>query len=298
MAKKVSNNTQASVHTISEEMELMAFLQKTYTAKSRNELKGLLQRNCVLVDNQAISQYNYALKVGQTVQLSKVGQAKSIPLSGLKIVHEDEHLIVVDKQAGLLTIATAKQKEVTAYHIISSYLKQKDGRNRVFIVHRLDRDTSGLLLFAKNEETQQALQEHWNDQILERNYTAVVEGQIEKPMGRISSYLAENKAFIMYSTPNKAMGKEAITHYEVLKSNRKYSLLNVQLETGRKNQIRVHMQDIGHPIIGDDKYGAKSNPIRRMGLHATVLSFVHPASNQVLRFESDIPKSFVALLGN
>ncbi len=167
--------------------------------------------------------------------------------------------------------------------------------NKIFIVHRLDRETSGLLLFAKNEKIKQQIQETWETTIAERTYIAVVEGRVEPPQGTITSWLKESSALIVYSHHSSQLGKKAITHYKKLRDNGTFSLLQLNLATGRKHQIRVHMQDINHPIIGDDKYGASENPIRRLGLHAQVLAFTHPKTGKLCRFETAIPGKFLRL---
>lgn len=199
----------------------------------------------------------------------------------LKIIYEDKKIIVVDKPAHLLTIATEKEKEKTLYHYVLEYLKCKNKNNRLFIVHRLDKDTSGLVLFAKDEKTKKYFQDNWQD--VKREYIALVEGTFEKKKDTIKSYLMENKFLKTYSTKNKKAGKEAITEYEVIKSNKKISLLRINILTGRKNQIRVHMSDINHPIVGDKKYGSKYNYLKRMALHAYRLSY------KDYEFESDVP---------
>ncbi len=206
--------------------------------------------------------------------------------------------VQVDTQsdpASLSFPSTEKQKDNTAYSILSSHVKKQDPRNRIFVVHRLDRETSGLMMFAKSEKIQKLLQESWNATIEERTYLAVVEGYVEKKQDTITSYLVESKALIVYSSKNPEVGQKAVTHYEVLKSNKNFSLLKVNLETGRKNQIRVHAKGMGHSVIGDEKYGAKTDPIKRLGLHAWVLAFKHPTTGKDFRFETEIPAKFTNL---
>jgi 23S rRNA pseudouridine1911/1915/1917 synthase len=174
-------------------------------------------------------------------------------------------------------------------------VKEQDEKNKIFIVHRLDRETSGLMMFAKNIEMQELLQESWKQTISERSYLAVINGKMEKPEGTYRSYLFESKVFKVHSSQIPGKGQEAITHYSTLKSNDLYSLLKMTLETGRKNQIRVHLQDLNHPVIGDKKYGSVSNPIGRLGLHAWILAFRHPLTGEMVRFETSIPGSFLKL---
>jgi 23S rRNA pseudouridine1911/1915/1917 synthase len=280
---------------VEKDTELLFFLLEKMPQKSRNDVKVLLRDKKVFVEGEAISQFNQPLVLGQKVEIRWEKQPEEIKFRGLKIIFEDQYLIVIDKEAGVLSIATEKQKENTAYSILSNYLKKQDPANKIFVVHRLDKDTSGIMMYAKSQKIQKALQENWNDNILERTYLAVVEGIVTKPVGKIISYLTESKALIMYSSQNPDHGQKAITYYEVTKISKKHSLLQVNLETGRKNQIRVHMQDLGHSVIGDEKYGAATNPIKRLGLHAWVLSFNHPLSGETMRFETEVPKVFLGL---
>lgn len=282
-------------YTVKEPSELLAFLLQTVSNRGRNAVKAMLARGQVRVGNRVVTAYNYELKPGQTVSIAtdKAQAAEAAPLIGLSILHEDEHLIVVNKDAGLLSIATEQEKDLTAYRQLMAHVRRSQPNMRIFIVHRLDRDTSGVMMFAKSEKVQQLLQEGWQELVKERTYTALVEGQVRKPEGTIASWLKQSKTLKMYSSPHPNDGQHAVTHYKVRQANRNFSLLDVNLETGRKNQIRVHMEDIGHPIVGDKKYGAKSKAIGRLGLHARVLAFRHPVSGKVLRFETAIPKVFL-----
>ena len=213
----------------------------------------------------------------------------------LDIVYQDKYISVINKPYGLLSVSTEKEKENTLFHKVLTYEKQKHKSNKVFIVHRLDKDTSGLVLFAKTEIIKRKLQDEWDTLVKRREYTAVVEGVVKENTKTIKSYLKENTSFVSYSTKNKEEGKLAITKYKKLKSSNRYSLLEIEILTGRKNQIRVHMNEIGHPIIGDKKYGSKTNPIKRMGLHANKLEFVHPVTNELLKLESKVPTQFFKL---
>ncbi len=277
---------------VTEATELMQFLIAQMPHKSRNNIKSLLARKQVFVDGQMEKQFNHPLVSGQMVEISPTRMSGEQKFKEYTIVFEDDDIVVIEKQAGLLSIATKNEKRATAYSLLSNHVKKANKKNKIFIVHRLDRETSGLMLFAKNEAVKHKLQETWNDTVLERTYIAVVEGNLEKPEGTIVSYLSEDKVFRMHSSQNPSKGDKAVTHYSVLKKNNAYSLLKVNLETGRKNQIRVHMQDIGHSIIGDKKYGATHSPIKRLGLHAQQLSFAHPVTGQKLNFETKIPKVF------
>ena len=280
---------------VSSEGGLLKFLVDNTPARYRNRLKAVLRDRQVTVDNRVVTQFDHPLRAGQQVRV----RWQKIPFNrlyhGIQVVFEDRDLIVIDKPAGLLTVATETEKRRTAYSILSDYVKEQDPAARIFIVHRIDRETSGLLLFAKNEDIRDKIQETWMSTITERIYVAVVEGEVEAPQGTITSWLTESAAFKVYSSQKAEQGKKAVTRYQVNRSNRDYSLLSLSLETGRKHQIRVHLQDIGHPVVGDKKYGAVSNPLRRLGLHARVLAFIHPVDGTPCRFESAIPRPFLQL---
>lgn len=280
---------------VTETSELMNFLIAKFPEKSRTTIKSLLAHKQVSVDDMVTTKFDFPLKRGQVVFLHKKRSEEKPRFRGLRIVHEDADIIVIDKASGLLSMASETEKQKTAYHMLSEYVKRFDPKNLIFIVHRLDRETSGLMMFAKSKRVQEVLQKDWNEAIIERSYVAIVEGSIEKTEGTITSWLKENKAMVMYSSQTPDDGLKAVTHYKVLKTNKLYSLLDVKLETGRKNQIRVHMKDIGFPVTGDKKYGAKLNPVGQMGLHARVLSFKHPVTGRALRFDTPIPLKFQKL---
>lgn len=214
----------------------------------------------------------------------------------LHIIHEDAELVVIDKPAGLLSMASDTEKSATAYRQVSDYVRAKNRKNRIFIVHRLDRDTSGVLIFAKNEGIKRALQNQWNDIILHRGYLAIVAGAPPQKSGTVRSFLLENSVHVVYSAPERMGGKEAITNYTVLAQRKGFSLLDLSIDTGRKNQIRVHMKDLGCPVVGDKKYGeGGKSPLGRLALHADALSFTHPVSGKELSFTSIPPTEFARL---
>jgi len=219
-------------------------------------------------------------------------------LRGIKIVYEDRDILVIDKPPGLLTMGTETEKENTAYSVLTDYVRKGyvKSRNRIFIVHRLDRDTSGLLIFAKNEKSKLSLQNQWDK--TKKKYLAVVYGKLVEKSGAITSYIVENDARMVYSTTNKSIGKLATTLYNVLKENKGLSLLEIDLVTGRKNQIRVHLADKGHPIVGDKKFGKKDDTYKRMALHSYSISFEHPFSGRRLTFETPFPGYFSSLIGS
>ncbi len=297
--QKHSDGSQAKtkVYTVKEPAELLPFLLKI-SHLGRNSVKSLLARGQISVDGQVVTAYNFPLRPEQTVTIRKDRLPEKPAIIGLTIMHEDEDIIVIQKEAGLLSIASPQEIEMTAYRQLMTHVRTDNPQNRIFIVHRLDRDTSGVMMFAKSEHVQQLLQNSWQDMVQERTYIALVEGAVKKTEGTVSSWLKESSTLKMYSSPVPNDGQYAVTHYKVLQSNRNFSLLEVHLETGRKNQIRVHMQDIGHPIVGDKKYGSKSKAIGRLGLHARVLAFLHPTKGEPMRFETDIPKAFLSPFRN
>lgn len=280
---------------VTEPAELMTFLMEKMPDQARNNIKSLLTHRQVLVDGKVVTLYNHLLKVGQEVLVNWSLVRDKETHKSIKILFEDADIIVIDKPAGLLTIATDMEKKRTAYHQLTDYVRINNPENRIFIVHRLDRDTSGVMLFARNEAVKKQFQDGWKELMVERAYIALVEGRVDKKEGTIKSWLLETKTKLMYSGTKPGDGLEAITHYKVLMDSAKYSLLEIRLETGRKNQIRVHMKDIGHSIIGDKKYGATTNPIGRLALHAHILAFRHPVTNEMMRFETEVPKKFSRL---
>lgn len=276
---------------VTEKTELLPFLLKKID-RGRNYVKGVLKRGQVLVDGKTETAYNAVLFPNQQVDVLKEAPI-SHQLSGIDILYEDADLIVINKESGLLTIASKPHdKQRTAYRELTSYVKLNNPDARIYIVHRLDRDTSGVLVFAKNEQTKQILQSNWHDEVKERSYLALIEGKMEHKQDTITSWLKETKTHHVYVTPNKVGAKKAILHYTVLDRSSQYSLLKIDLDTGRKNQIRVQLASINHPVVGDKRYGAKGNPIGRLGLHAFGLSFKHPVTKKIMRFEAPMPRKF------
>ncbi len=289
--KKLKTDT----FTVEKDDTLLACLLASFPHKSRNIMKAVLKGGQVAINGKPVTQFDHALRPGQRIEVCWDRKKAQQQPYGLTIIYEDQDLIVINKPSGLLTIATDKEKRKTAYAILSNYVKMADPENKIFIIHRLDRETSGLLMFAKNEKIKLQIQETWATTIDQRTYVGVVEGEVQEPEGTIVSWLNESKAFIVYSSQNPQHGQKAITHYKKIKGNKAFSLLQINLETGRKHQIRVHMQDINHPIIGDSKYGSTQSPIRRMGLHAQVLAFTHPKTGKPCRFETEIPRKFLQI---
>ncbi|MFV0395999.1 MAG: RluA family pseudouridine synthase [Coprobacillaceae bacterium] len=270
-------------YIVKEKNTLLDFLLLHY---ARKQVKNLLKYKQVQVNNQVVTKFDYLLSVDDQVIISK----ESKQTNDLDIIYEDSECVVINKPAGLLSMSDGKEKQKTAYHLVGEYLRKKDRQAKVFIVHRLDRETSGVLLFAKQEKYKQLLQARWNDIVYKRGYIAIVEGVLKNKDGVIKNYLDENKTHQVYVT--KKGGKLAITKYHVLATNKGYSVVEVFLDTGRKNQIRVHMQHIGHSIVNDKKYGATSNPIQRLGLHAHIFGFQHPVTKKKMEFTAPIPTEF------
>jgi 23S rRNA pseudouridine1911/1915/1917 synthase len=283
-------------YTVKEPMELMQFLQQLYPEKSRTAVKSYLIHKQVYINFQIVTQFNYPLQAGQEVVISTSKIPVSVNFNGLTILYEDESIIVIDKSAGLLSIASNTEKEKTAYSQLRAHVKQLNPQNKLFVLHRLDKDTSGVMMFAKSADVQERMQKNWHKFVTLRTYIAVLEGSVSEDKGTISSWLTEDKAHNVISHEEQH-GRQAVTHFKVIKKNLNYSMVEFHLETGRKNQIRVHSQEIGHSIIGDRKYGANVSPIGRLGLHANILEFIHPVLNTKLSFKSPIPKSFNRLVG-
>ena len=272
---------------IQKEDTLLNYLFEADLPYSRSKIKSLLKHNCVSINSEATTQFDDPIYPGDVVVVLPHNRSLDTPLN---IIYEDNNLVVIDKPYGLLTIATDKNEDITAYKLASAYVKQENPKNKIFVVHRLDRDTSGVLMFAKNKKTQDQFQKNWNQNVQDRNYIAIVEGVMRKDADTIESFLQENKTTHMYSTHE---GLKAITHYKVVRRMKENTVVSIRLDTGRKNQIRVHMLDIGHPIVGDRKYNAKTNPLKRMGLHAYRLKITNPITEKTFDFVAPLPRNFI-----
>ena len=279
---------------VHEEAELLEFLFSKFPKLSRNAVKSILAGHYVAVNGAPVSQYNLKLSKDDIVIVSKQRISKKNRRE-LPIIFENGEFIVINKPSGLLTIPSDNEKGRTAYRMVNDYIQQKDRHSRIFVVHRLDEDTSGVLMFAKNARIKDILQKNWSDIVLERGYYAIVEGKMEKQEDTLVNYLKENSLNLMYVTNDKIKGKKCLTQYKVLKYKNNLSLLDVKIDTGRKNQIRVQLGHIGHHVIGDDKYGEPADPLNRLGLHAYKLKFVHPVTKKVYEFEAPMPSEFSKL---
>ncbi|MEG0035701.1 MAG: RluA family pseudouridine synthase [Oscillospiraceae bacterium] len=269
----MKNSKQDIIFEVKEDGGLLECVRKELAQLPAGKTKSLLEHRLISVDGVITSRFDYPVKCGQRIKINMTGQGSyNCPLP---IVYEDDDLLAVNKPAGLLSVATDTEKENTAIRL----LRDSD-IGSLFVVHRLDRDTSGVLLFAKSEEMRDILQNSW-DETVKREYIAVCEGVFANKSGRCDSLLRETTTHMVYSVQS-GEGKRAITNYEVIKENGKFSYLRVSIETGRKNQIRVHMKDLSHPIVGDKKYGATGNPLGRLGLHASLLGITHPRTGEAL----------------
>lgn len=278
------------------ESTLLPFLIESMPQRKRTNVKELLKHNQVKLNGSITTKFNDPVAPGDTVQINLTREFPQFRNRRLQIVYEDDDIIVVNKGYGLLSMGNDRIKTGTAYTILKEYVKWVDPRQKIFIVHRLDQHTSGLMMFAKTQEAKVKMQHNWNNMVLNRKYVCVVDGNVEQNEGTIKSYLVENSRYEVYSTENPEEGQLAVTRYKVLQRRGGKSLLEVELDTGRKNQIRVHMADMGHPIAGDRKYGGKPSSIHRLALHAQTLRFVHPITRREMNFSTPIPSSFGHLL--
>lgn len=283
-------------YPVQAEAELLPFLIEKITNGNRQKAKYLLTNRLVLIDKVISTQYNTPLKPGMLVQISKQrGDHHEFRHPQIQLLYEDAYLLVIKKKEGLLAVATDTQKERTAQHILTDYVRRSNPRGRVYVVHRLDRATSGIMMFAKDEKTQRTLRDNWHQIVYDRRYIAVVEGNTEEDQGVVRSFLIDHGMHVISTQQDTGEGKLAITHFRTIRRGNNMSLVELQLETGRKNQIRVHMKDLGHIIVGDRRYGAFSDPLGRMCLHAFKLCFYHPITRERMQFEEEYPARFKGL---
>ena len=276
---------------VTEEQPLLEFLL-THAKQSRNKIKQTLQGQGIKVNGKTVTQFDYMLKPGMKVAVSKTKRNQQPFRSRyVKIVYEDRWLIVVEKAMGILSMA-AGHSSLNVKAVLDDYFKKTRQNCTAHVVHRLDRDTSGLMVYAKEMDVEQTMEHHWHELVYDRRYVAVLSGEMEQDEGTIANWLKDNKAFVTYSSPVDNGGKYAVTHFYVMGRTTEHSLVEFKLETGRKNQIRVHSADMGHPVCGDTKYGNGDDPLNRLCLHAWLLCFTHPITQQRLEFETPIPASF------
>ena len=293
--EKRSNNIQiTNQFVVKQACILFVFLQSRMTSLSRNNIKHLLSNKQVLLDGSPVSQFDFMLAKGDIVQISKQPVHKTVKekKSDLpEIIYEDDEMVVINKPSGLLSISNEKEISKTAFRIMQDYVCLKKPKNRIYVVHRIDKETSGVLVFIKNEKLRNALQLHWNDYVKTRKYIAIVEGKMPESTGKIVTWLKKSETNLMYSSKSK-QGQKSITNYKVIKDNGRFSMLEVDIDTGRKNQIRVHLKESGHTIVGDNKYGPALDPLNRLGLHAYILEFEHPFNHKIYSFKAKIPVCF------
>ena len=263
--------------------------------ESRSKIKAALQGRGIKVNGKTVTQFDYPVAAGTKIEVSKTKRNNDkLKSRYVKIVYEDQYLVVIEKNIGILSMA-AGHKSLNVKAVLDDYFKKSGQKCRAHVVHRLDRDTSGLMVYAKDMETEQILEHHWHDIVYDRRYVAVVCGEMEQDEGTVANWLKDNKAYYTYSSPVDNGGKYAVTHFRVLRRTTDFSLVEFKLETGRKNQIRVHTADMQHPVCGDVKYGDGTDPLHRLCLHAYMLHFVHPITNERMEFDTIIPPVFMKL---
>ena len=258
---------------------------------SRTKIKATLQGRGIKVNGKVVTQFDFPLRPGMKIAVSQTKKNDQFKSRYVKLVYEDRWLVVVEKNVGILSMA-AGHKSLNVKSVLDDYFRKSGQKCRAHVVHRLDRDTSGLMVYAKDMETEQIFEHNWHDIVYDRRYVAVVSGEMEQDSGTVANWLKDNKAYVTYSSPVDNGGKYAVTHFRVLDRTTEHSLVEYQLETGRKNQIRVHSADMGHPVCGDVKYGNGDDPIHRLCLHACVLCFWHPVTRERMEFSTMIPTQF------
>lgn len=281
------------VITVKENAPLLEYLINN-VSESRSKLKATLQGRGIAVNGRMVTQFDYQLKAGDKIIISRYKKQNQFKSRYVKIVYEDRWLVVVEKNIGILSMA-AGHSSLNVKSVLDDYFLKSRQKCRAHVVHRLDRDTSGLMVYAKDIETEQILEHNWHQIVYDRRYVAVVSGEMEQDNGTIANWLKDNKAYITYSSPTDNGGKYAVTHFQVLNRTTEHSLVEYKLETGRKNQIRVHSADMGHPVCGDVKYGNGDDPLHRLCLHAYMLCFTHPVTGEPMEFSTPIPTAFRSL---
>ena len=259
--------------------------------ESRSKVKATLQGRGIKVNGKQVTQFDFPIHTGDKISISRSKKNDQFKSRYLSIVYEDKYLVVIEKNVGILSMA-AGHSSLNVKTILDDYFRRTRQRCTAHVVHRLDRDTSGLMIYAKDMQTEQILEHDWHNIVYDRRYVAVVSGEMEDNEGTIANWLKDNKNYVTYSSPTDNGGKYAVTHFYVLNRTTEHSLVEYQLETGRKNQIRVHSADMGHPVCGDVKYGNGDDPLGRLCLHAYVLCFYHPVTHERMEFETMIPTQF------
>lgn len=286
------DKSQYTIFRVKEPALLLDFIMTSLDGISRSKAKAILQGGGIRVGHKNVTQHDYPLQPGMMVEISKRKKGVQLQSKFVKLVYEDRHICVVEKNVGILSMATDHHL-FCVKTVLDDYFRKSRQKCNAHVVHRLDRDTSGLLIYAKTIEAEQILEHNWRQIVTDRRYVALVSGRMEQEAGTLQSWLKDNKAYFTYSSPVDNGGKFAVTHFRTLRTTSSHSLVELKLETGRKNQIRVHMQDIQHPVCGDIKYGNGDDPCGRLCLHAFRLDFYHPITREHLHFETPIPKAFL-----
>lgn len=283
-------------YTVKEDSPLLEWLLN-HLQQSRSKVKATLQGRGIKVNGKVVTQFDFLLQPGMKVAVSQTKKNDQFKSRYVKIVYEDRYLVVVEKNIGILSMA-AGHSSLNVKTVLDDYFRKTRQNCTAHVVHRLDRDTSGLMIYAKDMTTEQILEHEWHQIVYDRRYVAVVSGEMEDDEGTIANWLKDNKAYVTYSSPVDNGGKYAVTHFHTLARTADHSLVEYRLETGRKNQIRVHSADMGHPVCGDVKYGNGDDPIHRLCLHAYVLCFYHPVTHQRMEFETPVPNDFKFIMNN
>ncbi len=288
----MQNNTQKqySYYVVKEPSELLAWLMENLH-DSRTKIKATLSGKGIKVNGKIVTQFDYPLVPGMKIAVSKTKQNNQFKNHYIKLVYEDRYLVVIEKKPGILSMA-AGHSSLNVKTVLDNYFKQTRQRCQAHVVHRLDRETSGLMIYAKDKQTELALEADWHNIVFDRRYVAVLSGEVVDNEGTIANWLKDNKSYVTYSSPVDNGGKYAVTHFHVLARTYEHSLVEFKLETGRKNQIRVHAADMGHPVCGDIKYGNGDDPLGRLCLHAFKLCFYHPINHRPMEFETELPQTF------
>ena len=284
------NKSRYDHYVVNDEAPLLEWLIANIKG-SRSKIKATLQGRGIKVNGKCVTQFDFPLKPGMKIAVSQTKKNDQFKSRYVKLVYEDRWLVVVEKNIGILSMA-AGHKSLNVKSVLDNYFQKTGQKCRAHVVHRLDRDTSGLMVYAKDMETEQIFEHNWHEIVYDRRYVAVVSGEVAENEGTIANWLKDNKAYVTYSSPVDNGGKYAVTHFRVLDRTTEHSLVEYQLETGRKNQIRVHSADMGHPVCGDTKYGNGDDPIHRLCLHACVLCFWHPITRERMEFDTPVPTSF------
>ena len=284
------NKSRYDHYVVNDEAPLLEWLLANIKG-SRSKIKATLQGRGIKVNGKCVTQFDFPLQKGMKIAVSQTKKNDQFKSRYVKLVYEDRWLVVVEKNIGILSMA-AGHKSLNVKSVLDNYFQKTGQKCRAHVVHRLDRDTSGLMVYAKDMETEQIFEHNWHEIVYDRRYVAVVSGEVAENEGTIANWLKDNKAYVTYSSPVDNGGKYAVTHFRVLDRTTEHSLVEYQLETGRKNQIRVHSADMGHPVCGDTKYGNGDDPIHRLCLHACVLCFWHPITRERMEFDTPVPTSF------